>query len=50
VLSGAVTVDHVRSNAAALDVRLDAATLDELAALAEPPEDYWARRSARPWT
>jgi hypothetical protein len=33
--------------------RLAALTVDglppELAELAEPPEAYWARRSARPW-
>ena len=49
VLSGAVTPAQLRSNLAALDVaprpELDRAGLD----LAEPPEDYWAARSARPW-
>ena len=44
VLSGAVTPDHLRSNLAAPDV----GPLPELD-LAEPPEKYWAARSARPW-
>ena len=44
VLSGAVTPDQLRSNLAALDI----GPLPELD-LAEPPEDYWQARSARPW-
>ncbi len=46
VLSGAATVETLRSN-------LGAADLDgpgELAALREDPEAYWERRSALPWT
>ncbi|MGH9243880.1 MAG: aldo/keto reductase [Acidimicrobiales bacterium] len=49
VLSGAVTVEQLASNVSALTVRLDEAVLEELASLAEPAEDYWAARSARPW-
>jgi aryl-alcohol dehydrogenase-like predicted oxidoreductase len=44
VLSGAVTPDQLRSNLGALE----AGPVPELD-LAEPPEDYWAARSARPW-
>jgi len=44
VLSGAVTADQLASNAAA--VSFDP---DELAELTEPPDRYWAARSARPW-
>lgn len=46
VLSGAVTVAQLESNVRALDVTGD---LDELAGLAEPPDVFWAERSARPW-
>jgi aryl-alcohol dehydrogenase-like predicted oxidoreductase len=44
VLSGAVTPEQLRSNLSALD----AGPLPDLN-LAEPPEDYWAARSARAW-
>lgn len=49
VLSGAVTPDQLRSNLAALDT--GSLPADALAALelAEPPDQYWAERSARPW-
>lgn len=49
VLSGAVTVEQVESNAGAATVRLPTDVLDELATLAEPPTDYWAARSHRKW-
>jgi aryl-alcohol dehydrogenase-like predicted oxidoreductase len=49
-LSGAVAVDQLRDNLGCLDVELDAEDLKELAALAEPAEQYWAERSALPWT
>ncbi|MEW6270390.1 MAG: aldo/keto reductase [Thermodesulfobacteriota bacterium] len=49
VLSGAVTTAQLRSHAAGIAVELDAATLAELAELAEPPEAYWRARSALPW-
>jgi aryl-alcohol dehydrogenase-like predicted oxidoreductase len=48
-LSGAATADTVRSNLAALDVAWDAAADEALAALAEPPEEYWERRAALAW-
>jgi aryl-alcohol dehydrogenase-like predicted oxidoreductase len=50
VLSGAVTVEQLESNVDAADVRLTADLRGELAALAEPPADYWSGRSQRPWT
>jgi aryl-alcohol dehydrogenase-like predicted oxidoreductase len=49
VLSGAATVEHVRSNAAAAAVAWDAEAEDALAALIEPAEEYWQRRAALAW-
>jgi aryl-alcohol dehydrogenase-like predicted oxidoreductase len=49
VLSGAVTVGQLHSNLAASALELTAADLEELRALAEPPERYWAERGALPW-
>ena len=49
VLSGAVTVDQVRSNAVAVDLTLPADALSEMDAFAEPPERYWTDRAALPW-
>ena len=49
VLSGAVTVGQLVSNAGAATVRLPTDVLGELATLAEPPTDYWAARSHRKW-
>jgi aryl-alcohol dehydrogenase-like predicted oxidoreductase len=49
VLSGAATVDTLRSNLAALDVAWDAELDERLAPLAEPAEAYWERRSALAW-
>jgi aryl-alcohol dehydrogenase-like predicted oxidoreductase len=54
VLSGAVTPEQLRSNLCALDVGpLPETTQSELTVpdldLAEPPEAYWAARSARAW-
>ncbi len=43
VLSGAASIDVLRSNLRALD----APPLNE--DLTEDSEDYWARRSALPW-
>ena len=50
VLSGAATVAHLRSNAAALEVKLDGEACDRLGALAWDPEAYWDERSRLPWT
>jgi aryl-alcohol dehydrogenase-like predicted oxidoreductase len=49
VLSGAVTVDQVRSNIAAATAALPADALDELLADAENPRDYWESRAHRTW-
>jgi len=49
VLSGAATADQLASNLAATGDMLPPAALEELAELAEPPTDYWAARSRRPW-
>lgn len=47
VLSGAATVEQLRSNLAALHLSPD---LEALGTLAGPPEPYWEERSALPWT
>lgn len=49
VLSGAARVDHLASNLAALQVAWDDEAADRLEALAEPLDDYWAKRSALSW-
>jgi aryl-alcohol dehydrogenase-like predicted oxidoreductase len=49
VLSGAATPDQLRSNAVAADLMLEDAEVEELLALAEPRDDYWAARAARRW-
>ncbi len=49
VLSGAVTEAQVVSNARSLDIRLEAGHLAALAAVAEPADRYWTRRSQLPW-
>ncbi len=47
VLSGAATADQLRSNVRAEELtELD---LLDLPDLAEPPPEYWERRSRRPW-
>ncbi len=46
VLSGAATVEHLRANLAAARVPWDAGAA---AALAEPPDAYWATRARLPW-
>jgi aryl-alcohol dehydrogenase-like predicted oxidoreductase len=48
-LSGAATVDTLRSNLAALDVAWDAQLDERLAQLAEPAEAYWERRAGLAW-
>lgn len=50
VLSGAATLDQLRSNLAATAVELTAAELDGFATLAEPAEAYWAARGRLDWT
>jgi aryl-alcohol dehydrogenase-like predicted oxidoreductase len=50
VLSGAATSSQLLSNLIATTVKLTADDLAELGLLAETPENYWAARSARPWT
>lgn len=50
VLSGAATVEQLRSNVAALQVRLDEEAVAALDALAQPVEAYWRQRHALPWT
>lgn len=48
VLSGAVTPEQVRSNAAALAIR--DVDLDRLSQMAVDPVTYWAQRSSMTWT
>jgi aryl-alcohol dehydrogenase-like predicted oxidoreductase len=50
VLSGVATPAQLEANLAALELQLDPAELEELAALAEPPERYWEDRAALPWS
>jgi aryl-alcohol dehydrogenase-like predicted oxidoreductase len=50
VLSGAVTPGRLSSNLVAVDAALSPDELSELAALAEPPELYWAKRASLAWT
>jgi len=49
VLSGAATVDTLRSNLAALEVSWDAELDERLAGLVEPADVYWERRSELAW-
>lgn len=48
-LSGAVTEQQIRSNAAALEISLAEEELQPLLRLAEPPESYWRTRSKLAW-
>jgi aryl-alcohol dehydrogenase-like predicted oxidoreductase len=50
VLSGAVTTGQLEANLSALQVELDPAELEELAGLAEPPEQYWRERAELSWS
>ena len=50
VLSGAATIDHLRSNVDAWAVLWDDAAAHTLDAIAEPPAAYWKTRSALAWT
>lgn len=49
VLSGAVSVEQVRSNLAALGVALDEEAKESLDRLVGRPEAYWTRRAALSW-
>jgi aryl-alcohol dehydrogenase-like predicted oxidoreductase len=49
VLSGAVRREQLASNLGALTVALDEAAAEQLRALEERAEDYWARRGQLPW-
>jgi aryl-alcohol dehydrogenase-like predicted oxidoreductase len=49
VLSGATTVEQLRSNLAALDVGYDEELDRRLARLAEEPAEYWSTRATLPW-
>jgi aryl-alcohol dehydrogenase-like predicted oxidoreductase len=49
VLLGPATVAQLDANLAAAEQLLDESTLGRLAALAEGPDDYWARRGALAW-
>ncbi|HET6309950.1 MAG TPA: aldo/keto reductase [Candidatus Nitrosotalea sp.] len=50
VLSGAVTVAQLSSNLEALSVQLSASDIEALAALTEPPTQYWSRRQSSRWS
>lgn len=50
VLSGAATVEHVRSNVRAVGLTLDEGRVDALmTSLKEDPDDYWETRSGLDW-
>jgi aryl-alcohol dehydrogenase-like predicted oxidoreductase len=49
VLSGAATIEQMRSNAGALEVQLDELATERLQALAEPARQYWGERSEMAW-
>lgn len=49
VLSGAATIDQLRSNVQAAHVEWDAAAQDATRAMAEDPEKYWETRGRLPW-
>jgi aryl-alcohol dehydrogenase-like predicted oxidoreductase len=50
VLSGASTVDQLRSNLTAIEVAWDDSLEEELGTVVEPPDRYWDTRSALAWT
>ncbi len=50
VLSGAATVEHLRSNLAAASIEWAPGLDEELAGLGEASEPYWAARSDLDWT
>ncbi|GGM37948.1 aldo/keto reductase [Longimycelium tulufanense] len=49
VLLGPASTGQLRTNLAAVDVRLTVEDLEALGALATDPERYWAERGALPW-
>jgi aryl-alcohol dehydrogenase-like predicted oxidoreductase len=49
VLSGAVTTGQLRSNVAALSMRLSTDKLADLSKLAEPADQYWKERGQLAW-
>lgn len=49
VLSGGVSVEQVRHNAAALGITLSDPQRQKLLSMAEPAEHYWRERSRRSW-
>jgi aryl-alcohol dehydrogenase-like predicted oxidoreductase len=49
VLSGAGTPEQLASHAHAIDVAWDDDAAERLATLAEPVDEYWARRSRMEW-
>jgi aryl-alcohol dehydrogenase-like predicted oxidoreductase len=49
VLSGATTVEQLRSNLVATTVAWDSQVVGSLDALIERPEEYWSIRSRLPW-
>jgi len=49
VLSGAATVDQLRSNVTALDFNLDAELEEELRSLSISSDEYWHARSSFKW-
>ena len=50
VLSGAVTVEQLRSNVMAATVQLAPDHVTELAKMAEPADQYWKERSRLAWS
>ena len=49
VLSGAVTIEQLRSNMAALNITVDGPLQERLRHLAERPEQYWSERARMQW-
>ena len=49
VLSGAVTISQVESHLAGAEIHLSPQILDEVANVAEDPDEYWTARSRRTW-
>jgi aryl-alcohol dehydrogenase-like predicted oxidoreductase len=49
VLSGAVTVEQLFSNLAALKLKVNESTIDRLKQLAQPANVYWAERKRLEW-